>query len=56
MKMKMFATLDKANPDTVNIRGFNLADGKAYDGSSEQTAVVAGAINNRASCVVLNLD
>jgi hypothetical protein len=25
MKMQMFATLDKANPDTGNIRGINLA-------------------------------
>jgi hypothetical protein len=25
MKMQMFATLDKANPDTGNIRGLNLA-------------------------------
>jgi hypothetical protein len=25
MKMKMFVTLDKANPDTGNIRGLNLA-------------------------------
>jgi hypothetical protein len=25
MKMKMFATLDKANLDTRNIRGLNLA-------------------------------
>jgi hypothetical protein len=25
MRMKMFATLDKVNPDTENIRGFNLA-------------------------------
>jgi hypothetical protein len=25
MKMKMFATLDKAKPDTENIRSFNLA-------------------------------
>jgi hypothetical protein len=25
MKMKMFATLDKANPNTGNIRGLNLA-------------------------------
>jgi hypothetical protein len=25
MKMKMFATLDKAKPDTGNIRGLNLA-------------------------------
>jgi hypothetical protein len=24
MKMKMFAILDKANPDTGNIRGLNL--------------------------------
>jgi hypothetical protein len=24
MKMKMFATLDKAKPDTDNIRGLNL--------------------------------
>jgi hypothetical protein len=24
MKMKMFATLDKANPDKENIRGLNL--------------------------------
>jgi hypothetical protein len=26
MKMKMFATLDKANRDTGNIRGLNLAE------------------------------
>jgi hypothetical protein len=25
MKMRMFATLDKAKPDTENIRGLNLA-------------------------------
>jgi hypothetical protein len=25
MKMKMFATLDKAKPDTENIRSLNLA-------------------------------
>jgi hypothetical protein len=25
MKMKMFATVDKAKPDTENIRGLNLA-------------------------------
>jgi hypothetical protein len=25
MKMQMFATMDKANPDTGNIRGLNLA-------------------------------
>jgi hypothetical protein len=25
MKMKMFPTLDKARPDTENIRGLNLA-------------------------------
>jgi hypothetical protein len=25
MKMRMFATLDKARPDTENIRGSNLA-------------------------------
>jgi hypothetical protein len=25
MKMQMFATLDKANPDTGNIKGLNLA-------------------------------
>jgi hypothetical protein len=25
MKMKMFATLDKARPDIENIRGLNLA-------------------------------
>jgi hypothetical protein len=25
IKMKMFATLDKARPDTENIRGLNLA-------------------------------
>jgi hypothetical protein len=25
MKMQMFATLDKANRDTENIKGFNLA-------------------------------
>jgi hypothetical protein len=28
MKMQMFATLDKANPDTGNIRGLNLASVK----------------------------
>jgi hypothetical protein len=26
MKMKMFATLDKSNPDRQNIRGLNLAE------------------------------
>jgi hypothetical protein len=25
MKMRMFATLDKAKPDTENIRGLNVA-------------------------------
>jgi hypothetical protein len=25
MKMQMFATLDKTNPDTGNIRGLNVA-------------------------------
>jgi hypothetical protein len=25
MKMQMFATLDKANPDTESIRGLNMA-------------------------------
>jgi hypothetical protein len=28
MKMQMFATLDKANRDTSNIRGLNLAEVK----------------------------
>jgi hypothetical protein len=28
MKMRMFATLDKANPDTGIIRGLNLAAAK----------------------------
>jgi hypothetical protein len=26
MKMKMFVTMDKAKPDTENIRGLNLAE------------------------------
>jgi hypothetical protein len=34
MIMKMFATLDKAKPDTGNIRGLNLAAVKPYDRSS----------------------
>jgi hypothetical protein len=34
MKMKMFATLDKAKPDTENIRGLNFGGGHVYDCSS----------------------
>jgi hypothetical protein len=34
MKMKMFATLDKAKPGTENIRGLNFGGGHVYDCSS----------------------
>jgi hypothetical protein len=36
----MFATLDKANSDTGNIRGLKFG-GQAFDLSSDETAVVA---------------
>jgi hypothetical protein len=39
--MKMFAILDKAKPDTGNIRGLNLAAVILYDRSSVEPAVVA---------------
>jgi hypothetical protein len=47
MKMKMFAKLDKADPDTGNVRGLNLA---AVNHTTVQvtTAVIAGATNNGA--------
>jgi hypothetical protein len=36
MKMKMFATLDNANPDTGNTyKRLNLGGGQAYDRSSD---------------------
>jgi hypothetical protein len=44
----MFETLDKARPDTGNIRGLNLAAVKHYDRSSVQIAIVAGATEDRA--------
>jgi hypothetical protein len=44
-KMQMFTTLDKANCDTGNIRGLNLA---AVRHMTIQEAVVAGATNDRA--------
>jgi hypothetical protein len=46
MKMQMFATLNKTNPDTGNIRGINLAAVKYY--AIVQATVVAGATNDRA--------
>jgi hypothetical protein len=45
MKIKMFATLDKVKRDTGNIKGLELT---AVKHSSDQTAVVAGATNDRA--------
>jgi hypothetical protein len=49
MKMQMFATLDKANPDTRNIRGLiKLDGGQAYDRSSDWAAVVAEGSNDKA--------
>jgi hypothetical protein len=56
MKMQMFATLDKANPHTGNIRGLNRGGGQAYDRSSDWIAVVAGATNNREFSALLNLN
>jgi hypothetical protein len=47
MKMKMLATLSKANPNTAYKR-LKLGGGEAYDRSSDYAAVVAGATNNRA--------
>jgi hypothetical protein len=43
-------TLDKANHDTGNIRGLNLA------AVNHGTAVVAGATNDRTLFAVLSLD
>jgi hypothetical protein len=34
MKMKMFAILDKAKPDTENIKRLKLGGGHVYDRSS----------------------
>jgi hypothetical protein len=42
-----FTALDKANPDIGNT-GDKLGGGQAYNRSSEQTAAVAGATNDRA--------
>jgi hypothetical protein len=47
MKTQMFATLDKANHNTGNT-GLKLGGGQAYDRSSDYSAVVAGATNDRA--------
>jgi hypothetical protein len=52
MKMQMFATLDKANPDTKRTK---LDGGRAYDRLSDQSAVVAGAANDRVCSAVLSL-
>jgi hypothetical protein len=46
MKMKMFATLDKANRNTGSIRGLNLEAVKHT--TVQVTAVAAGATNDRA--------
>jgi hypothetical protein len=48
MKMKMVATLDKANRDTGNIKGLNLAAVNHTTVQVNRTTVVAGATNNRA--------
>jgi hypothetical protein len=48
MKMKMFAILNKAHPDTSNIRGLNLAVVKHTTVQSDCTAVVTGGTNDRA--------
>jgi hypothetical protein len=40
MKMKMFATLDKARPHTENIRGSNLAAVMCTTVEVSKTAVV----------------
>ena len=50
MKMQLFATLDKASPETGNTMymRLKLGGGQAYDPSSDKTAVVAGATNNGA--------
>jgi hypothetical protein len=40
MKMKMFATLDKARPHTENIRGLNLAAVMCTTVQVSKTAVV----------------
>jgi hypothetical protein len=53
MKMQIFATLDKAKPDTGNTR---LGGGQACDRSSDYTAVVVGATEDRACSGVLSLD
>jgi hypothetical protein len=48
MIRKKFATLDNAKPDTKNARDFKLGGCQIYDRSSDYTAVVAGATNDRA--------
>jgi hypothetical protein len=35
MNMEMFAALDKANPDTGNIKRLKLGGGQEYDRSSD---------------------
>jgi hypothetical protein len=45
---KMFATLDKAKPDTGNTRGLNLAAVKRTTVKVSTTAVVARATSSRA--------
>jgi hypothetical protein len=47
MKMQMFATLDKVKPDRKYKR-LKLGGGQAYDRSSDWTAIVAEAADDRA--------
>jgi hypothetical protein len=39
--MKKFTALDKAKPNTENIKGFQYGGGKAADDSSDSAAVQA---------------
>jgi hypothetical protein len=48
MITKMFATLDKAKPDTGNTRGLNLATVRHTTVQVSKTAVVAKATSSRA--------
>jgi hypothetical protein len=41
MKMKMYTILDKAKPQTENIRGLNLAAVTCMTGQVSQTAMAA---------------
>jgi hypothetical protein len=48
MKIKMFATLDKANPDTGNVRSLNLAAVKYTTVQVTKNAVVTEATKDKA--------